>query len=74
MKAEIKQRERLQIENHNLMRQLNSLNSDKANGQLTYEQLVAKCKELENDNIILKCQMKPVVVFNKEAGTFEYIS
>ncbi len=73
MRAEIKQREKLQIENHNLMRQLNSLNSNQA-GQMTYEQLNAKCKELENDNIILKCQMKPVVVYNREAGTFEYIS
>jgi hypothetical protein len=32
MKAEIKQREKLQIENHNLMRQLNSLNTDQAKG------------------------------------------
>jgi len=36
-KAEIKQREKLQIENHNLLRQLNSLNSNQAAGQLTYE-------------------------------------
>jgi hypothetical protein len=41
---------------------------------MTYEQLLAKVKELENDNVILKCQMKPVVVYNKERGTFEYIS
>jgi hypothetical protein len=27
-KAEIKQREKIQIENHNLLRQLNSLNSN----------------------------------------------
>jgi len=73
-RAEIKQRERLQIENHSLLKQLNSLNSNQASGQLTYEQLLARSKELENDNIIMKCQMKPVVVYNREAGTFEYIS
>ena len=44
-----------------------------AAGSLTYEQLLVKVKELENDNIILKCQNKPVVIFNKELGTFEYI-
>ena len=31
-RAEIKQRERLQIENHNLLKQLNSLNSNQASG------------------------------------------
>ena len=41
---------------------------------MTYEQLLARSKELENDNIIMKCQMKPVVVYNREASTFEYIS
>ena len=32
-----------------------------------------KCKELEQDNKILQCQTKTVVVYNKEFGTFEYI-
>jgi hypothetical protein len=31
-RAEIKQRERLQIENHSLLKQLNSLNSNQASG------------------------------------------
>jgi hypothetical protein len=31
-RAEIKQRERLQIENHSLLKQLNSLNSNQATG------------------------------------------
>jgi hypothetical protein len=30
-------------------------------------------KELENDIVILECQKKTVVVYNKESGTFEYI-
>ena len=39
----------------------------------TYEQLIARNKELENDIIILQCQQKTVVVYNKETATFEYI-
>ena len=39
----------------------------------TYDQLVARNKELENDIIILQCQQKTVVVYNKENGAFEYI-
>ena len=42
-------------------------------GGLTYEQLLIRVKDLENENVILKCQLKPVVVYNKELGTFEYI-
>jgi hypothetical protein len=41
---------------------------------MSYEQMLVRVKELENDNIVLRCQMKPVVVYNKELGTFEYIS
>lgn len=32
-----------------------------------------RCKELDQDNKILKCQAKTVIVYNKEIGTFEYI-
>jgi hypothetical protein len=39
---------------------------------MSYEGLLVKCKELENEVIILKCQQKPVVNFNKETGNFEY--
>lgn len=55
------------------MKSFSSLKDGQA-GALSYEQLLVKVKELENDNILLRCQMKPVVVFNKEQGTFEYIS
>ena len=41
---------------------------------LSFEQLLLRNKELENELIFLKCQMKPTVVYNKEQGTFEYIS
>jgi hypothetical protein len=51
---------------------MNSLKTGAA-GSMSYDQLLAKVKELENDNVILKCQLKPVVLYNKDAGTFEYI-
>jgi hypothetical protein len=54
------------------MKQMNALSSGQA-GHLSYEQLLVRVKDLENENIILKCQAKPVVVFNKETGSFEYI-
>ena len=70
---EIRHREKLQIELSNLSQSVNNLRGSSA-GAMTYEQLLARVKELENENIILKCQMKAVVVYNKEFGTFEYIS
>ena len=42
-------------------------------GKVSYEALVQRNKELEQDNKILECQKKTVVVYNKEVGTFEYI-
>lgn len=42
-------------------------------GTISYDALALKCKELDQDNKILKCQAKTVVVYNKEIGTFEYI-
>lgn len=42
-------------------------------GKMTYENLLARIKELEADNRILECQKKTVVVYNKEVGSFEYI-
>lgn len=75
MQTEIRQREKLMLENSQMMKQFNALSAGAhaAGGQMSYDQLMVKCKELENDNIIMKCQMKPVVVYNKESGTFEYI-
>lgn len=71
MEAEMRHREKIQIE-------LNSLKSDIKIGneysqKMSYDQLIKKNKELENDIIILKCKQQTVVVYNKEAGTFEYI-
>ena len=42
-------------------------------GQMTNDQLKERVKELEQDNKILECQKKTVVVYNKEVGSFEYI-
>ncbi len=70
--AEIRQREKLQVELQNIQRSLGSLKGQGEN--MTFEQLLVRNKELENQVIVMKCQMKPVVVYNKEMGTFEYIS
>jgi hypothetical protein len=56
-----------------MLRAINNLKSGPG-GQMSYEQMLVRVRELENDNIVLRCQMKPVVVYNKELGTFEYIS
>ena len=42
-------------------------------GQMSNDQLKERVKELEQDNKILECQKKTVVVYNKEVGSFEYI-
>lgn len=42
-------------------------------GKVSYEQLLQRNQELEQDNKILECQKKTVVVYNKESGAFEYI-
>jgi hypothetical protein len=39
----------------------------------SYEQLQKRNRELERDVMLLQCTQKTVVVYNKEAGTFEYI-
>ena len=72
LEQEIKLKGKLQIEVHNIRGQINT-GLGKTSGGPTYEQLQARNKELENDNIILQCQQKVVVVYNKESGTFEYI-
>ena len=66
LQQEMRQREKLQHENNSLLKSLNAVKGGNGTAGLTYEQLLAKCKELENDCIILRCQMKPVVVYNKE--------
>lgn len=73
LNQEARHREKLQHENDSLRKSLNAVKGGNGGG-LTYEQIQARCKELENDCIILRCQMKPVVVYNKEQGTFEYLS
>lgn len=40
---------------------------------MSNDQLKERVKELEQDNKILECQKKTVVVYNKEVGSFEYI-
>ena len=40
---------------------------------MSYEALLQRNKELEQDNRILQCQTKTVVVYNRENGCFEYI-
>jgi hypothetical protein len=42
-------------------------------GKVSYDQLLQRNKELEQDNKILECQKKTVVVYNKETSSFEYI-
>lgn len=71
--AEKRLTQKLHLQNEALQRSVSSVQNG-TQGGLTYEQLQVRCKELENDTIILRCQLKPVVLFNKENGTFEYIS
>lgn len=42
-------------------------------GKMSYEQVMQRNKELEQDNKILECQKKTVVCYNKDVGSFEYI-
>lgn len=69
--AEIKKRQALQIE-VNALRQKVTIDAVGAGG-VTFEQLQAKTKEMENDILILQCKQKTVVTYNKESATFEYI-
>jgi len=77
---EIRNKEKLQIELNNIPTKFENVKGKiqistgtGSSGGPTYEHLVARNKELENDIIILQCQQKTVVVYNKEFGTFEYI-
>lgn len=70
---EIRQREKLQIEVNNIKGRTQIGSGFGPSNGLSYEQLQGRIKELENDIIILQCQQKTVVVYNKESGTFEYI-
>jgi len=66
-----KEKVKFEIENQNLKEQ--SKVGGNVGGAVSYDAMALKCKELEQDNKILRCQTKTVVVYNKEFGTFEYI-
>ena len=67
----MKRRQNLQIE-LNAFKSQSKVEVESKSG-FSYEQLIAKNKEQENDLMIMKYQQKTVVVYNKETGTFEYI-
>jgi len=67
LEQEMKKRQQLQIEVNNL-RQNEKIGSGQ-HSAFTFEQLQHKNRELENDILILQCQQKTVVVYNKETAT-----
>lgn len=70
LELEMKKRQALQIEVNNFKSQSRI---EVSQGGPTLEQLKEQNKVLENDILILQCQKKTVVVYNKETATFEYI-
>lgn len=73
LELEVTKRQRSEVSLNNMNQQLKLSIGNAGSGGPTYDQLIAKVKELEQDILYLNCSQKTVVVYNKETGCFEFI-